>query len=108
MTATATVEIAIPPTATATLTPTPSPTSTATPTPTITPTLATRVLEVTAVMPGVAGFAPVSGTPDEAPPLDEWVRLKSDHPNLDYGTGRQKSHRTRSPGCLIFTVPLRA
>jgi hypothetical protein len=86
-TATATVEITIPPTATPTLTPSPSPTSTATPTPTITPTLATRVIDITAVMPGVPGLAPVSGTPDEALPLDEWVRLESDHPNLDYVSG---------------------
>ncbi len=86
-TATATVEITLPSTATPTLTPTPSPTSTASPTPTITPTLATRVLEVTAVMPGVAGLATVSSTPDEALPLDEWVRLESDHPNLEYVSG---------------------
>ncbi len=86
-TATATVDVTIPPTATLTLTPTPSPTSTATPTPTITPTLATRVLEVMAVMPGVPGFAPGSGTPDETLPLDEWVRLESDHPNLEYVSG---------------------
>ncbi len=87
MTASPTVEITILPTATPTLTPTPSPTSTPTPTPTITPTLATRVLEVTAVMPGVPGFAPVSGTPDSLP-LDEWVRLESNHPNLDYVAGQ--------------------
>jgi hypothetical protein len=86
-TATTTVEVTPPPTATPTLTPTPSPTSTATPTPTNTPTLATRVLEITAVMPGVPGFAPVSGTPDEALPRDEWVRLESDHPNLEYVSG---------------------
>jgi hypothetical protein len=86
MTATATVAIMLSPTATPTLTPTPSPTSTATPTPTITPTLATRVLEITAVMPGVPEFAPVSGTPDVLP-LDEWMRLESDHPNLEYVSG---------------------
>jgi hypothetical protein len=86
--ATATVQATLPPTTTPTLTPTPSPTSTATPTPTITPTLATRVLDVTAAMPGVPGVAPVSGTPEEAPPLDEWVRLESDHPNLDYVSGK--------------------
>lgn len=86
-TATATVEVMLPPTSTPTLTPTPSPTSTATPPPTITPTLATRVLEITAVMPGVPGFAPISSTSDEALPLDEWVRLESDHPNLDYVSG---------------------
>ncbi len=87
MTATATVEITFAPTATPTLPPTPLPTSTATLTPTITPTLATRVLEITAVMPGVPGFVPVSGTLVEALPRDEWVRLESDHPNLDYVSG---------------------
>jgi hypothetical protein len=86
-TATATIEITLAPTVTPTRTPTPSPTSTATPTPTITPTLATRVLEVTAVMPNVPGFAPVSGTPDATLPLDEWVRLESNHPNLEYVSG---------------------
>ncbi|HMN15781.1 MAG TPA: hypothetical protein PKD55_25980, partial [Bellilinea sp.] len=54
VTATATVEITIPPTVTPTLTPTASPTRTPSPTPTITPTLAVRMLQVTAVMPGVA------------------------------------------------------
>ncbi len=88
ITATATVEITLAPTATPTLTPAPSPTATATLTPTITPTLETRVLEITAVMPGVPGFMSVSGTPDEALPLDEWVRLESDHPNLDYVSGK--------------------
>jgi hypothetical protein len=87
MTASPTVEITLAPTATPTLTPTVTFTPTASPTPTITPTLATRVLEVTAVMPGVPGVVPVSGTP-EAPPLDEWVRLESDHPNLEYIAGQ--------------------
>ncbi len=86
-TSTATVEITLAPTATPTLTPTPSPTLTATPMPTITPTLTTRVLKITAVMPGVPGLAPISGTPDEALPRDEWVRLESNHPNLDYVSG---------------------
>jgi hypothetical protein len=43
--------------------------------------------EVTAVMPGMPGFVTISGTPDEALPLDEWVRLESDHPNLEYVSG---------------------
>ncbi|MEB2286583.1 MAG: hypothetical protein OZ934_00565 [Anaerolineae bacterium] len=87
-TATATVEIIIPPTATPTLTPTASPTHTPSPTPTITPTLAVRVLQVTAVMPGLAlepGAGPLATT--DALPLDEWVRLESDHPNLEYVSG---------------------
>jgi hypothetical protein len=87
ITASPTVEITLAPTATPTLTPTNTPTPTASPTPTITPTLATRVLEVTAVMPGVPGVMPVSGTPDVLP-LDEWVRLESDHPNLEYIAGQ--------------------
>ncbi len=85
--ATATIQITLTSTAMPTLTPTASPTPTASSTPTITPTLATRVLEVTAVMPGVIGFAPENSTPD-ALPLDEWVRLESDHPNLEYVAGQ--------------------
>ena len=85
--ATATVQITIPPTATPTLTPTTSPTQTPSPSPTITPTLAVRVLEVTAVMPGMTGLvADPLATPD-ALPLDEWVRFESDHPSLDYMSG---------------------
>jgi len=86
-TITATIELTVPPTAT--LTPTPTVTSTYTPssTPTITPTLAVRVLEVTAMMPGVIGFAPENPTLD-ALPLDEWTRLESDHPNLEYVAGQ--------------------
>jgi len=87
ITASPTVESTLAPTATPTLTPTVTSTPTASPTPTITPTLATRVLEITAVMPGVSGVVPVSGTPD-ALPLDEWVRLESDHPNLEYVAGQ--------------------
>ncbi|HML21008.1 MAG TPA: hypothetical protein PKD09_05125 [Aggregatilinea sp.] len=87
-TATATVEITIPPTATPTLAPTASPTPTASRTPTITPTLAVRVLEITAVMPGVA-LEPVAASlaTSDAMPLAEWVRMESDHPNLDYVSG---------------------
>ena len=87
-TATATVEIIIPPTATPTLTPTASPTHTPSPTPTIAPTLAVRVLEVTAVMPGLAldpVIDPLATT--DTLPLDEWVRFESDHPALDYVSG---------------------
>jgi hypothetical protein len=87
VTATPTVETMMPLTITPTPTPTVTSTPTASPTPTITPTLAIQVLEVTAVMPGVSGFGPVSSTPD-APPLDEWIRLESDHPNLDYVAGQ--------------------
>ncbi|MCL4237636.1 MAG: hypothetical protein KJ047_05265 [Anaerolineae bacterium] len=85
LTATATVEITIPPTFTPTLTPTASPTHTPLPTQTITPTLAVRVLQVTAVMPGLAlePAADLLATSD-ALPLDEWVRFESDHPALDY------------------------
>ncbi len=87
-TATATVEISIPPTATPTLTPTVSPTHTPSQTPTITPTLAVRVLQITAVMPGLAlePAADLLATTD-ALPLDEWVRFESDHPALDYVSG---------------------
>ncbi|HEX3050381.1 MAG TPA: hypothetical protein VHP83_06990, partial [Aggregatilineaceae bacterium] len=87
LTASPTVEITLAPTATPTLTPTITATPTASPTPTVTPPLATRVLEVTAVMPGVTGFAPGNATRD-TPPLDEWVRLESDHPNLEYAAGQ--------------------
>jgi hypothetical protein len=86
-TSTATVEIIIPPTATLTLTPTVTPTPTASPTPTITPTLAVRVLQITAVMPGVM-LDTASAPESEALPLDEWVRLESDHPNLEYVAGQ--------------------
>lgn len=86
-TSTATVEIIIPPTTTPTLTPTASPSPTASPTPTITPTLAVHVLQITAVMPGVAGLAVEPLATSDALPLDEWVRLESDHPNLEYLSG---------------------
>lgn len=87
-TATATVQITAPPTATPTLTPTASPTHTPSPTPTITPTLAVRVLQVTAVIPGLA-LEPVADplATTDALPLDEWVRFESDHPALDYLSG---------------------
>jgi hypothetical protein len=85
-TLTATLPVTAAPTATPTLTPTASPTPTTSPTPTITPTLAVRVLEITAVMPGVVLDDVPEFTPD-ALPLDEWVRLESDHPSLDYVSG---------------------
>jgi len=46
------------------------------------------MLQVTAVMPGVA-LEPVADplATDDALPLDEWVRLESDHPNLHYVSG---------------------
>jgi hypothetical protein len=86
-TITATVEIVIPATATSTPTPTVTSTYTPSPTPTITPTLAVRVLEVTAVMPGITGIA-LDNTDPDVLPLDEWTRLESDHPNLEYVTGQ--------------------
>jgi hypothetical protein len=87
-TATAMVAIIIPPTATPTRTPTPSRTPTASPIPTITPTLAVRVLQVTAVMPGLAlEPAADSMATVDTPPLDEWVRFESDHPALNYVSG---------------------
>ena len=72
------------PTATPTLTPTASPTPTASHTSTATPTLAVRVLQVTAVMSGAE--VAVAATPD-ALPLDEWRRFEADHPALDYLAG---------------------
>jgi hypothetical protein len=85
-TLTATLPVTAAPTVTPTLTPTASPSPTASPTPTVTPTLAVRVLEVTAVMPGVMiDTAPVPAS--EVLPLDEWVRFESDHPSLDYVSG---------------------
>jgi len=85
-TLTATLPVTLAPTATPTLTPTASPTPTASLTPTITPTLAVRVLEITAVMPGIEPDVPTSNT--DALPLSEWVRLESDHPNLEYIAGQ--------------------
>ena len=94
---TATLPVTLAPTATLTLTPTASPSPTASPTPTSTPTLAVRVLEITAVMPGVMlDIAPASAA--EALPLDEWVRLESDHPSLDYVSGEWVSMWSWSAG----------
>lgn len=92
------------PTQTATLTPSMTATSTATATLTLTPTLATRVLEIRAVMPGVfvaptatafpAGtillpapplpFEPLPNATLEAPPYDGWYSFESDHPAVRY------------------------
>jgi hypothetical protein len=104
------------PNPTDTLTHTPSPTSTptatATPTanasalPTLTPTLATRVVEINAVMPGVyvppaptpfpagtillpAPPLPIEPLPDatnEPPPYFGWTSFESDHPLVQYST----------------------
>ena len=89
---------------------TPSPTATAsateTFTPTLTPTLAVRLLEMQAVMPGVyvppmptnfptgtillpAPPQPVEPMPDathEAPPYEGWYSFESDHPLVQYSS----------------------
>ncbi len=98
------------PTQTSTPNDTPSPTATAsvtaTFTPTLTPTLAVRLLEIQAVMPGVyappmptnfptgtillpAPPQPMEPLPDathEAPPYDGWYSFESDHPLLQYSS----------------------
>jgi hypothetical protein len=100
------------PTATKTLTPTPTmtPSLTATPTATatqtLTPTLATRVLEIRAVMPAVfvaptatpfppgtillpappLPFEPLPNATYEAPPYEGWYSFESDHPSVRYLT----------------------
>ncbi len=120
------------PTSTPTLTP--STTSTITQTPTLTPTpetptatLATRVIEITAYMPGV--YVPPSLTPIppgmrlipappnpfeplpdatlSAPPFAGWFSFESDHPLVSYfpawerrladGASRGQYHRTENP-----------
>ena len=96
-TLTTTLPVTLAPTATSTLTPTASPSPTASPTPTVTPTLGVRVLEITAVMSGVALDDVPEFTPD-ALPLDEWVRLESDHPSLDYLSGEWVSMWSWSAG----------
>ena len=92
------------PTPTSTFTATATPTATATLMPTLTPTLAERVLEISAVMPGV--YVPPTATdfpfgtillsappppseplPDathEPPPYSGWYSFESDHPLVDY------------------------
>ncbi len=94
------------PTATATLTPTYTATPSATFTPTLTPTLATRVVAISAVMPGVyvpptltplppgtilllAPPQPIEPLPDatsEPPPYEGWYSFESDHPVVRYST----------------------
>jgi hypothetical protein len=94
------------PTATRTPTSTATPTATATALPTLTPTLSARVLEISAVMPGVyvpptptdfpfgtillsAPPQPVEPLPDatyEPPPYSGWYSFESDHPLVQYST----------------------
>jgi len=98
------------PTQTSTPSDTPSPTATAsataTFTPTLTPTLAVRLLEMQAVMPGVyvppmptnfptgtillpAPPQPIEPMPDathEAPPYEGWYSFESDHPLVQYSS----------------------
>jgi hypothetical protein len=82
-TLTAILPVTLAPTTMPTLTPTASPSPTASATPTVTPTLAVRVLEITAVMPGVVLDTAPASEPG-ALSLDEWVRFEADHPALDY------------------------
>jgi hypothetical protein len=94
------------PTATSTATFTRTPTPTGTFTPTATATLATRVVEINAVMPGVfvpptltpfpmgmillpAPPNPVEPLPDatnQPPPYEGWYSFESDNPNVMYST----------------------
>jgi hypothetical protein len=94
------------PTSTHTATATATPTATATLIPTLTPTLAERVLEISAVMPGVyipptatdfpfgtillsAPPQPIEPLPDathEPPPYSGWYSFESDHPLVQYST----------------------
>ncbi len=94
------------PTASSTPTITTSPTATATESPTLTPTLSARVLEISAVMPGVyipptptdfpfgtillpAPPQPIEPLPDathEPPPYSGWYSFESDHPLVQYST----------------------
>lgn len=89
-----------------TLSPTATASATATFTPTLTPTLAVRLLEMQAVMPGVyvppmptnfptgtillpAPPQPVEPMPDathEAPPYEGWYSFESDHPLVQYSS----------------------
>lgn len=93
-------------TVTYTATPTPTATATATATLTSTSTLATRVLEIRAIMPGVyvpptltlfphgtillpAPPQPIEPLPDathEPPPYTGWYSFESDHPAVRYST----------------------
>lgn len=116
------------PTATATLMPMHTMTAFATLTPTLTPTLATRVLDIRAVMPGVyvpptltpfppgtillsAPPNPVEPLPDatnQPPPYTGWYSFESDNPAVQYSTpwerrlnadaSRGQYHRSENPG----------
>jgi hypothetical protein len=94
------------PSPTSTLTATLTATATATATLTLTPTLATRVLEIHAVMPGVVvtptqtpfppgtvllpgpplPYEPLPNATQEAPPFVGWYSFESDHPAIRYIT----------------------
>ncbi|MBZ0299390.1 MAG: hypothetical protein K8J31_06610 [Anaerolineae bacterium] len=94
------------PTPTRTPTATPTPTATATLMPTLTPTLAERVLEINAIMPGVyipptaTGFPfgtillsappqpiePLLDATNEPPPYSGWYSFESDHPLVGYSS----------------------
>lgn len=94
------------PSPTATLTATLTATTTVTATLTLTPTLATRVLEMHAVMPGVVEiptqtpfppgtvllpgpplpYEPLPNATREAPPFVGWYSFESDHPAIRYVT----------------------
>jgi len=127
-TATDTPTITYTPTMTATPTHTPTFTATYTPsataTATSTPTLAVRLLEIEAVMPGVfiaptttllphgtillseppAPIEPLPDATDEPPPYTGWYSFESDHPTVRYsppwkakqvlGASRGQYHRT--------------
>lgn len=119
------------PTSTPTLTPSLTATITQTPTLTTTPeiptaTLATRVIEITAYMPGVYvspsltplppgvriipappnPFEPLPDATDTAPPFSGWFSFESDHPLVSYfpawerrladGASRGQYHRTEN------------
>ncbi len=126
-TPTHTPTVTVTPTATATFTPTATATATATFTPTPTPTLATRVLDIQAIMPGV--YVPPALTPfppgtillpappnpveplpdatDEPPPYTGWTSFESDNPAVQYSTpwerrlnadaSRGQYHRSENP-----------
>jgi hypothetical protein len=114
-------------TPTATFTATASPSATFTLTPSLTPTLSTRLLEMTVVMPGVfvpapptpfpvgtillpAPPAPIEPLPNatyEVAPFVGWYRFESDHPAVHYpsawqprlhaGASQGQYHRTDNP-----------
>src|SRR5690606_9942942 len=103
-TATNTPTVTNTPLPTETAVPTNTPLPTATFTPTLTPTLSVRLLQVTAIMPGV--YVEPTGTPfpfgtnllpalpnpieplpdatDDAPPFIGWYSFESDYPTVQY------------------------